>query len=195
MEDPKKIQLMRKKIVQVRLWIGIDPGVNGGIATYSPSEKKIMGIDTLPFFDILEYLDFQMEEPFVAVILEDARKRGAHPKDRGNVKKLQGVGMIKERCRLFEEYMRRKGIPFVLVSPRLTKIKPDAFKHITGVGIRTNEHERDACMMVYSRPWSVDWRQFDNNFSESEIEKLWQREEEKKALSQLKKKPNSGGRN
>lgn len=67
--------------------------------------------------------------------------------------KLQGAGSIKRDCKIWEDFLRDKGIPFKLIAPKnnTTKLSAPAFKSITGYTGRTCEHSRDAAMMVYGR--------------------------------------------
>jgi hypothetical protein len=66
---------------------------------------------------------------------------------------LQGAGSVKRDCNIWEEFLTEKRIPFEAVAPKhnVTKLRADAFRNITRWEGRTNEHERDAAMLVYGR--------------------------------------------
>jgi hypothetical protein len=84
------------------------------------------------------------------VIIEDARLRkwyGSNSKD-----KSQGAGSIKRSCQIWEEFFESNyTIDYQFVHPIKggTKLKADAFKKITGYEGSTNEHGRDAAMLIF----------------------------------------------
>lgn len=66
-------------------------------------------------------------------------------------KRLQGVGSVKRDAAIWDDYLAGLGADYEMVEPKrnVTKLTQDGFKNITGYGKRTNEHERDAAMLVY----------------------------------------------
>ena len=66
-------------------------------------------------------------------------------------KKLQGVGSVKRDASIWEDYLTDLGIEFEMVAPKrnVTKLSQDRFKAMTGWKNRTNEHGRDAAMLVF----------------------------------------------
>lgn len=81
--------------------------------------------------------------------IEDARLRRWFGKTSREV--LQGAGSIKRDCKIWEEFFELHDLPFEFVAPKNNKTKLDAklFSNMTGCKLRTNEHERDAAMLVY----------------------------------------------
>jgi predicted ATPase len=87
----------------------------------------------------------------VMVYFEDARMRtwfGTKGKE-----SLQGAGSIKRDCQRWEEWLKHHNIPHVGVSPKnnKTKLTAEQFKRITKWEGRSNEHGRDAAMLIYGR--------------------------------------------
>lgn len=88
----------------------------------------------------------------VLVIFEDARKHRimyGRNFSKGS-KVLQGVGGVKAHCKLIEEWLQAKGIPYIAVRPgRSTKSKAEYFERVTLWSGRTNSHARDAAMLIH----------------------------------------------
>jgi hypothetical protein len=131
--------------------IGIDPGVNTGFAIWDGdalTEVTSLGIvDAMLRLQIMANHGVQM-----TVTYEDARLRtwfGAKGKEA-----LQGAGSIKRDCGIWAEFLGTLNIPYKAVSPQAKGRKLDAaqFAKLTGWAGRTNEHARDAAMLVFRKP-------------------------------------------
>ena len=86
-----------------------------------------------------------------SVVFEDARLRkwfGSKGREA-----LQGAGSIKRECQLWAEWLAAVGCSYRAVSPHSKGPKLDAaqFARLTGWPGRTNEHGRDAAMLVFGR--------------------------------------------
>lgn len=131
--------------------IGIDPGVNTGIAAVK--DGKLFGAETVTACRAEQaILVFRQEfAGKIVVYFEDARLRtwfGSKGREA-----LQGAGSIKRDCQRWEEWLIHHGISFCKVAPKnnKTKLTAEQFKRITGWEGRTNEHSRDAAMLVMGR--------------------------------------------
>lgn len=133
------------------LYIGIDPGVKTGFAVYDPNAKKLIEVKTIKIHEAMELVLSLHKDNLIAVTVEDARKR----KWFGNAGKeqLQGAGSIKRDCKIWEDFLNDKGIPFELKAPKhnKTKLIQSYFEKITGWEGRTSEHSRDASMLVFGK--------------------------------------------
>lgn len=138
--------------------LGIDPGVNTGFAIVC--NGKLTDVLCIPACQaeakVLTWS--QNHSPHVIVYFEDARMRNWFGKMDAEQKKYgaavrEGAGSIKRDCQRWEEFLKHHNIPHVAVAPKNNKTKLDAaqFKRITGWEGRTNEHSRDAAMLVVSR--------------------------------------------
>jgi hypothetical protein len=90
------------------------------------------------------------------VIFEDARqRRWFGSRDRNQIKYgagvREGVGSVKRDCLIWEEFLLDLGVPFIARSPKSGSTKKNArhFEVLTGWKARTNEHARDAALIVY----------------------------------------------
>ena len=133
------------------IFIGIDPGVKTGIAM--SDSGQLVCVESMKACEaektILDhFLDGTKK---VCVVVEDARLRqwfGSKGKEA-----LQGAGSIKRDCQRWHEWLVMHDIPHVLVAPKhnRTKLSAEQFAKLTGWKERTNEHGRDAAMLVFGR--------------------------------------------
>lgn len=142
------------------IWIGIDTGTETGVALWDDTAKRLRFCESGPIHRVMkEVHDFykwrHLPEEKITVVFEDARLRKWYgttnaKEDRD---KLQGAGSVKRDCRIWEDALRDWGIPFLAVAPKdnMTKLSAEAFRRLTGWTGRTNEHMRDAAMLVYGR--------------------------------------------
>ena len=142
------------------IWIGIDTGTNTGIAVWDASVRRFTEITSLPIHAALEKVKnlarfYSFRNLGVTVVFEDARLRKwyGHNTAKKDRAKLQGAGSVKRDSVIWEDALTDWGIPFVKKAPKdnLTKLPGDTFRRITGWTGRTNEHGRDAAMLVFER--------------------------------------------
>jgi hypothetical protein len=130
--------------------IGIDPGVNTGMAILDAENSALIHIKTVGIITAMaSVINHSMVGKGVFVRFEDARLRTWFGKaGRGQ---LQGAGSIKRDCQIWEEFLTYHNIPFEAVAPKNNRTKVDAaeFKKLTGWQGKTNEHGRDAAMLVF----------------------------------------------
>ena len=135
--------------------IGIDTGVNTG---YAVAEDKGNGGElfevrsltiTQAMSRTLEFVVHYGKEN-VCLFIEDARQRTWFT---GGREKAQGVGSVKRDAQIWEDWCTEQGIHFKMIHPaaNATKMKAPEFKRMTGWTGRTNEHARDAAMLVFRR--------------------------------------------
>ena len=132
-------------------WIGIDPGKNTGIAAYDDKMRELTLVECLPIHRAMEAVLELSGRTDVYVIFEDARQRTWFG-ERSAVK-LQGAGSVKRDCTIWEDFLSDKGIAFRAIPPvkGATKLTDQRFKMITRWTGRSNEHSRDAAMLVFGR--------------------------------------------
>ena len=139
-------------------YVGIDTGVNTGVAVWDSGRHTFLLVDTMKIHKAMEVVEQYMEEAFVngekiMVRVEDARQRTwfgtlTAKKDRA---RLQGAGSVKRDAGIWEDYLKDLGVRFQMVAPKnnATKMTSEAFRKLTGRKSRTNEHSRDASMLVF----------------------------------------------
>ncbi len=134
-----------------KIYIGIDPGVKTGICIIAG--KTIYSIDCLPIHKAMEKVKEVINIGDVFVRLEDARLRKWVPyqkNEKAERGRAAGAGSVKRDAKIWEDYLTELGIPFELVAPKAnkTKVTAEYFKKLTGYQGKTNEHLRDAAMLV-----------------------------------------------
>lgn len=143
------------------IYIGIDTGTNTGYAEWDSKKGRLLEVDSLPIHKAMErvkaYADQEKAtgEKLVCVRVEDPRQRNWFGTERmtreEERKRLQGVGSVKRDASIWEDYLKYLGVSFEMVAPKrnVTKLKQETFKRYTGWDKRTNEHGRDAAMLVF----------------------------------------------
>jgi hypothetical protein len=136
-------------------YIGIDTGTKTGLCVWEKPEKLIKQLDSMPIhkaMDEVKYWNkFALGKIFVR--LEDARLRTWIPRQKNEKAergRREGAGSVKRDAAIWEAFLTDLRIPFELVPPKNNKTKVTAvyFKNLTGYREQTNEHERDAAMLV-----------------------------------------------
>lgn len=131
--------------------IGIDPGVNTGIAVFEDS--KLVAMHTMTPDDAIAFV---VESKPDLVVCEDSRLtshvfsvRGLKPG--AALKVARDVGRIDQQCGALERACEKNGIGYDGISPRGKGRKIDAktFERVTGWVKRSNQHERDAVMVAW----------------------------------------------
>ena len=138
---------MTEKITAAEFVIGIDSGVNTDFACWSIVEKRLIFCKSLMIHQAFDHILGNIES-ITLVRVEDARLRKYIT---GGREKLQGAGSIKRDAKIWEDFLTDKSIPFEMVAPKNNRTKLDhfSFKKITGYKSKTNQHARDAAMLVF----------------------------------------------
>ena len=137
--------------------VGIDPGCNTGLAVWDTSHRQFLDIRCSGIVDAMRYLnELQAERQIGLVVFEDARKRKWIPREKNLSEfrgRAMGAGSVKRDSSIWEEWCNTFAIPFIAVPPRqgMTKYSDEYFRGLTGYDRRTNEHGRDAAMLVFER--------------------------------------------
>ncbi len=137
------------------IFIGIDPGTETGLAVWDSSFGELVSVDSFKIHKamqiVLNYKSSAGALGPIKVRVEDARLRKWFGK--ASAEKLQGVGSVKRDCSIWEDFLTDNGIDFEMVPPKfnMTKLKAEPFHKITGYKKQTNEHGRDAAMLVFKK--------------------------------------------
>jgi hypothetical protein len=132
--------------------IGIDPGVNTGVAIYKDGKlTELMTIEPIGLPDVLNTI---FDEPtFIA--FEDSRLQShiwIPSQSKGMAANIaRKVGMVDAWCYMIERLCESYDIAYMRVSPKAKgeKLNAESFKRITGWEGRCNAHERDAAMVAW----------------------------------------------
>lgn len=146
-----------------KVLIGIDTGVNTGFAVAIDQGKggQLQDVDshtiTQAMSKVLELAKENGKEN-LKLFIEDARKRTWFGRIDSEQKKYgagvrEGIGSVKRDAQIWEQWCKEQGLKYQMVHPAANKTKTDAkyFLKVTGWAKRTNEHARDAAMLVFGR--------------------------------------------
>jgi len=143
--------------------IGVDPGLHTGFGVWDSLNKRLLQCRALPIHRALEeVLALKTSFGEVVVIFEDARLRTWFGSADARQLKYgaairEGVGSVKRDCVILEEFLTDYRIPFAARKPLAggTKWPAVQFARATGWQPKTNEHGRDAAMLVFGLPLGV----------------------------------------
>ena len=133
-----------------KYYIGIDTGVSTGIAVWDAENKDFLLIETTMIHRAMDLVKQHANRSDTFVRVEDARLREWF--GQSGREKLQGVGSIKRDAKVWEDFLKDIVCPFEMVAPKnnTTKLNAGTFKSITKWEGKTNEHSRDAAMLVFN---------------------------------------------
>jgi hypothetical protein len=137
-----------------RYYIGIDTGVNTGIALYDREHKALLVVDCELIHTAINYVH-AVNKKFpneVLLIVEDARQVLFNTEK----VKAQGAGSVKRDAKIWNDFLDDYKIPYMMVRPKkaITKLSATDFNAITGWAERTNSHARDAAMLVWGATYT-----------------------------------------
>ena len=140
------------------IYIGIDTGVHTGYAVYDSRIQQLTAVGTDKIHNVMQLVsglnDVSKEKgDNIRVRVEDARKRtwyGFHTAKQDRAR-LQGAGSVKRDAQIWEDFLTDLCVDFEMVAPKnnATKLTAESFRKLTGWVGKTNEHGRDAAMLVY----------------------------------------------
>lgn len=135
-------------------YIGIDVGVHNGFAVWDKTAKRLIELSTYKTWEVIMWLLVKKNDEIdFTVRIENPNtwvNYGTLTTKEVNGRK-QGAGSVKRSYQVLIEFFEDNEIKYEAISLRssLKKLKADKFKILTGIEMKTNEHERDACMMVW----------------------------------------------
>lgn len=134
---------------KLKCYIGIDPGVKTGFALYEKGSGKLMIVESMPIHRAMSVTGKLAVALKATVRVEDARQARFFRK--GDAHRLRGAGSAMRDAKIWEDFLTSLGVDFEMVRPRkeLTKLTAAKFRQVTGFKGITNEHGRDAAMLVY----------------------------------------------
>lgn len=129
------------------LVIGIDPGVNTGLAIWSRSQNGLIECKSCSIVEAMWQLG-NVRSTIALMVMEDARLRTWFGKSGREV--LLGAGSVRRDCSIWTEWAEHYGVPLKSISPQQkgAKLNADVFARITGWKGKTNEHARDAGVLA-----------------------------------------------
>ena len=139
------------------IYVGVDTGVNTGFSEWDSKKQCLLSVCSLPIHKAMDRVKelHDLHGNDLVVRVEDPRQRTWFGTERmtreEERKKLQGVGSVKRDATIWEDFLKDLGVKFEMVAPKrnVTKLTQETFKRYTGWTSKTNEHGRDAAMLIY----------------------------------------------
>jgi hypothetical protein len=134
--------------------IGIDPGVVNGYSLYDTKEGKLCVVTSGKTWQIITWLKIQQElSSEIIVYIEDPTTWRPFKGSKDQSHRLKAAGSVTARFRAILEYLEDNSINFVRVpiQGNAKKMSSDMFVKVTGWDGRTNEHGRDAALLIYGK--------------------------------------------
>ncbi len=147
----------------IKYLLGIDAGVNTGVAFYNKEAKEIEWITTVDFWECIDIVKDTHKiygDEFEVIIEDTSQNRPVFEKKldgsklKAKLKIAQNVGANKREATLMIEYFIKNDIHYITVRPSkfsFTKLNKETFFKYTKYAGKTNEHGRDAGMLVWGR--------------------------------------------
>ena len=108
-------------------YIGIDTGVNTGIAIWDNRKRSLLLVDTTTIHRAMKVVEeykgtAESESTKIVVRVEDPRQRtwfGTERMSREEERKrLQGVGSVKRDASIWDDYLKDLGVEYEMVAPK-----------------------------------------------------------------------------
>lgn len=137
------------RAVKAKFIIGIDPGVNTGMAKFSRITNSLYDVKSCSIHEAIAEMSDMICRDQYFIRVEDARLRKWYGKSTKG--KDRGAGSIKRDCKIWEDFLTDYGFNFEMVDPKhqTTKLSAEQFSKLTGWKGKTNEHGRDAALLVF----------------------------------------------
>jgi hypothetical protein len=140
--------------------IGIDPGVHTGLALVDGQRLVLVASPAPTILEAMERVEAIVTHngrQSTLVLWEDARliggMHGMRRGSAGDTARLRGVGSVHRDCSIWEEFLTRGLFEHHALSPssKGAKLSAPQFTHVTGWSQPTNEHSRDAAMLIWGK--------------------------------------------
>ena len=136
--------------------IGIDPGVQTGIAWYDRRERRVFDYETTDFWSVYSRFEEVRAWRFEAVIVIETPKKtrlyarqDAEAGHRRREKIAANAGGNSREAELLAEGLEALGYEVRRVTPTRTKWTAEHLAKYTGITRRTSQHVRDAIALCY----------------------------------------------
>lgn len=146
---------MDKKLkIKYDYLIGIDPGIVCGLAIISKSDGKFFMVKSCKLHELFELL-LAVQTSEILVYIENPNTWVPFRKLAPGVAEMRraGAGAVKQTYKHIIEFLDDNGMEYhsTRLQGNYKKVKADWFRKQTGWNGKTNEHGRDAAMLIFGR--------------------------------------------
>jgi hypothetical protein len=136
--------------------IGIDPGVETGVAIWLRNEQRVVAAYTYSFWETINFLTRTLLDWKITVVIEDVTqnkptfaRKGASQFEMQRIS--QNVGSNKRDCQLLIEWCELKGVEIIRNRPTTEKWNHELCVRHSKYQKRVSQHARDAIKLIYGR--------------------------------------------
>ena len=136
-----------------KLYIGIDPGIVSGFAIWNKEGKKLEDVKSYKLHELFSIIKWTKERASIFVYIENPNTWVQFRNTSPSPHQQQGAGGVKQTYKHIVEFLTDHNIEFVptKLQGNMKKVKADYFKTLTGYQGKTNEHGRDAALLVFRK--------------------------------------------
>lgn len=134
----------------MQTYIGIDPGRHTGIAT--AVDGQLIDLFTTDFWGAIDFIDNNRSAIFVVELPRNKHVFHNGATQRGAIERTGvNVGSVIREAELLIQYLGRIQAQVIIQAPDKGRTKWNAyqFEILTGWHHHSNQHERDAALLVY----------------------------------------------
>lgn len=142
--------------LKTRFFVGIDPGINTGYAVYDAHLKEIVKMETTTFWSVFDLIETHY--PFnTVIVIETPKKTRLYARQDGleghrqREKVAANAGGNAREAELLADGLELSGYTVLRITPTRHKLDAKEFARITKITKQTNQHVRDAVMLVFGR--------------------------------------------
>lgn len=147
-----KKEYIHKRTEPIKAKIGIDTGTTTGVAVWADNALQV--VDSMTITKAMVFITKHYPVDSTKLYIEDARLWiGFSGKTEQTEARRKGAGSVQRDAKIWQDWCEENGYDFIMIKPMGKGLKKDAdtFKKMTGWQGVTNEHSRDAGMIVYQR--------------------------------------------
>jgi predicted RNase H-like nuclease (RuvC/YqgF family) len=138
-----------------KVFVGIDPGIHCGYAVWDKAAQQFRAVGSYQLWELFQEL-FQLNDDVGEALIVHIENPNTFIPFRGTAQKehdfrAQGAGAVKQTYKHIIEFLDAHKIEYVTrkLQGSLKKVSSEYFKKHTGWKLPTNEHGRDAAMLVW----------------------------------------------
>ena len=131
--------------------VGIDPGTKTGCAIWDVKNRCFDAIFSGSILEIMAKIEIYTVLGKTVFFIENPNLRKWYGKNA--TQKQQGAGSVKRDYSIWLEWFAMHQAEYVAINPKdiRTKVNAQSFRNLTGWQVSTNEHSRDAAMIVFGK--------------------------------------------
>lgn len=146
--------MAKRQQVKPAILIGIDPGIICGIAVLNTATRKFSSVQSSRLHELFELI-YALQPSGIFVLIENPNTWFPFKNVAPGVAEMRraGAGAVKQTYKHIIEFLEDNSIEYrsIRLQGNYKKVSAEWFRNQTGWDGKTNEHGRDAAMLVWGR--------------------------------------------